>query len=327
MTILQRFSLPIFILIIITSVVLAQAQQSSPALQSLVEAERSFAKTSVNKGQREAFLEYFAADGINFTPHPTNTREALRQRPPTPTSQPFILNWQPVFGDISAAGDLGFTTGPYTLVDNLPTKRPTGNGMYFSIWKKQADKTWQVVVDFGISTPQAVAPLTTTFTPAIHLKTTKSKVDPKSLLLIEEQYSQARKQFGWQQTFEKYFSSEARYYLPNAMPLIGKDAIRTYVGNSQAKVDYVPMKADLAVSGDLGYVYGSFDGRLEKGYYLRVWRRNKSGQFEIAAEIANFLPKEQKANLQPRSEAVGSIDGIYESLVVGQVFNLPTADG
>ena len=136
MTILQRFSLPIFILIIITSVVSAQAQQTSPALKSLVEAERLFAKTSVNKGQREAFIEYFAADGINFTPHPTKTKEALSKRPPTPTPQPFILNWQPVFGDISAAGDLGFTTGPYTLIDNSPMKRPTGNGMYFSVWKK-----------------------------------------------------------------------------------------------------------------------------------------------------------------------------------------------
>ena len=170
-------------------------------------------------------------------------------------------------------------------------------------------------MDFGISTPQAVAPFTTAFTPAIHPTTAKTKVEPNSLLLIEEQYSQAQKQFGWQQTFEKYFSSDARYYLPNTMPLIGKDAIRTYTGNDQTKIDYVPIKADLAASGDLGYVYGSFDGRVEKGYYLRVWRKNSAGQYEIVTEIYNFLPKEKKANLQPRPADVGSIDGIMKALL------------
>ncbi len=48
----------------------AQGNNLSPALASLAEAERAFAKTSVEKGTREAFITFFADDGINFEPHP-----------------------------------------------------------------------------------------------------------------------------------------------------------------------------------------------------------------------------------------------------------------
>src|SRR3982750_3505507 len=114
-----------------------QNENLSPALRSLVEAERAFARTSVEKGVRDSFFEFFAEDGINFTPHPTNTRESIRKSPPPATRPPITLNWEPAFADISQAGDLGYTTGPFWVTDQSPQKRPTRHGFYFSIWKKQ----------------------------------------------------------------------------------------------------------------------------------------------------------------------------------------------
>ncbi len=134
----QSFAASICLSFCSSLLALAQATKLAPELASLVEAERAFAQYSVENGQREAFLKFFAEEGVAFNPRPFNSNEYLRPQPPTPKPQPFILNWQPLFADISAAGDMGFTTGPYTVV---AANRPTRHGMYFSVWKKQADKT------------------------------------------------------------------------------------------------------------------------------------------------------------------------------------------
>src|SRR6185503_1875363 len=132
------FSVILMAFAFLTSAV-GQKTKPSPALASLVAAERAFARTSVEKGIRESFLEFFAEDGINFQPHPVKTREAILKRPAPATRPPVVLNWEPAYADISRAGDLGYTTGPYVLTDNSPQKRPPHYGFYFSVWKKQSD--------------------------------------------------------------------------------------------------------------------------------------------------------------------------------------------
>jgi hypothetical protein len=57
------------------------------ALDSLVEAERAFARTAVRKGIRDSFLEYFADDALALTPEPQSAKERLRTRPARPFSE------------------------------------------------------------------------------------------------------------------------------------------------------------------------------------------------------------------------------------------------
>ena len=66
----------------------------------------------------------------------------------------FSLQWEPKAGDISKAGDLGYTTGTYVSRGKDAQGNPVARtGRYVSIWKKQADKTWKVVLDTGNPDP------------------------------------------------------------------------------------------------------------------------------------------------------------------------------
>ena len=107
-----------------------------PAQAELVAAERAFAQLSVERGIRESFITYFAADGIGFRPHPYKVKEVLSNRPVPATRSPIVLNWAPIHGDISRSGDLGYNTGPTVSEDRGPDKTPTAHGMFFSVWKK-----------------------------------------------------------------------------------------------------------------------------------------------------------------------------------------------
>lgn len=54
------------------------------------------------------------------------------------------IAWQPIGGDVSRAGDLGYTHGTYEIADD--TKNVIERGSYVRIWQKQGGE-WRVVMD------------------------------------------------------------------------------------------------------------------------------------------------------------------------------------
>lgn len=293
-------------LLLLASVASGQKEESSSGLASLVEAERSFARTSVEKGVRESFYQFFAEDGINFQPHPTNTREAIRKEPAPPQPPPVTLNWEPAYADISRAGDLGYTTGPYWVTDKGPQKRPTRHGYYFSIWKKQSDGSWKVVVDAGIQTPPPASSAPTVFRPA-----SPSQFKPKSaqpdlegeraaLISMERRFLKASQSNGLTKAFQDFMSDEARLHRNGIWPLTEKEAIRSYFSGKERALSWEPIKADVSSSGDLGYTYGSYELKepgasavVEKGYYVRVWKRDRDGKWKVVLDTTHPLPEKK----------------------------------
>jgi ketosteroid isomerase-like protein len=277
----------------------AQEQRISPALESLVAAERAFARLSVEKGVREAFITFFADDGTDFRPHPVRTKEWYSQHPAPAAPPPVTLDWAPITGGLSAAGDLGFSTGPYRLTDHSSQKNPTRHGMFFSVWKRQPDRSWKVVVDLGIVTPQAVAPLDAPYTPALHPKIKAAKADPAALLATDRAFNAELKSGSVSDVYLKHLSEDGRLYRSDVMPLIGKAAIGAFLSAKPLTLDCRPIKADIAGSGDLGDVIGSYElksgaAQSDKGYYVRVWRKDEKGHWQIVADVTNVLPPEEK---------------------------------
>ena len=251
-------------------ILLSLAQGVSPALASLVEAERAFARTCVERGVRDSFLAFFADDGIGFQPNLHNAREFFLKQPVPATRPPVTLNWAPIYGDIASTGELGYTTGPFLLTDNSAERRPARHGMYFSIWQKQTDGNWKVVLDIGVETPQAVAPLDASFVP---VRTTIAPKKARSSILEAE-------------ASEPRYSENARKHRQKMMPLVGPDAITQWLKAQNAPMTTKPIGWRIARSGDFGYAYGSYEFGAEKGFYARVWRLI-DGNWHIVAEITS----------------------------------------
>lgn len=58
------------------------------------------------------------------------------------------LEWTPVFADVSASGDLGYTYGKYTYTstDSLGISTQS-RGIFHTVWKRQLDGQWRFVWD------------------------------------------------------------------------------------------------------------------------------------------------------------------------------------
>ncbi|MDX6610881.1 MAG: hypothetical protein QOD75_67 [Blastocatellia bacterium] len=280
----------------------SQKTKPSPALNSLVAAERAFARTSVQKGIRESFLEFFAEDGVNFQPHPVKTRAALLKRPAPAVRPPVVLNWEPAYADISSAGDLGYTTGPYVLTDNSPQKNPPHYGFYFSVWKKQSDGSWKVVIDAGIDTPdhaQRKFPFVAAAPSGLRRRVGPDSEQPNRLIDRDKEFLAAANAGGLLPAFIDYFDRDGRLHRDGHFPFTDRHAIRSFLLLNPVGMSWQPMYSDMARSGDLGYTYGSYELRdaktqkVEKGYYVRVWKRNGNGVWKIALDTLSPLPPER----------------------------------
>jgi ketosteroid isomerase-like protein len=299
---LRRFVVIVCGLLVSGVAALPQGGKVSPALASLVETERAFARRCGEVGVRDSFIEFFAEDGVNFMPAPTKTREAFMKRP-AQTTRTATLNWRPAYADVSLAGDLGYTTGPVVQTDNA-RKNPPRYSYYFSVWRKQRDGSWKVELDLGVETP-ADDPSPFRAAPQTGWRQGRAKTDPAAagveLMRIEREFSQVSESRGVTRAFASYGSEAGRLHRNGLMPVEGTRAVGAYLSQKVSKYSWQPTHAGVAASNDLGYTYGSYElawaqkpGATERGYYARVWKRDAKGRWKVVADITHPVAPEQK---------------------------------
>ena len=58
------------------------------------------------------------------------------------------IHWAPTKVEAARSGELAYSTGTYELTFTDPKGKPiTDHGKYATVWRKQADGAWKVVVD------------------------------------------------------------------------------------------------------------------------------------------------------------------------------------
>jgi ketosteroid isomerase-like protein len=214
----------IIILVVATICVFISCQKDRKAyyynLQSLIEAERSFAQLSADTGMASAFSYWLANDAIVFRPEPVKGKERYAGSP----NVPGMLIWQPEFADVSVAGDLGYTSGPYEFRREGADHPMDGYGHYVSIWQKQADHSWKVLIDVGISHPSPAYQLTDTVLIVTNPKPmnfTRSFGDTSLLRQLDNSFSDSARVAGYRQALEKFATAEVRIYRENYFPFEG----------------------------------------------------------------------------------------------------------
>jgi len=298
---MRKFSAIIFISSLATIYSCSQPENFQDTLQSLILAERSFAQVSADSGMRQAFMTFLAEDAIVFRPEPVNGRERYANSPEVPG----MLIWQPCFADISHDSKLGYTTGPWEFRQDSKNDSADGYGDYISVWKKQSDDFWKVVVDAGISHPHPGYDLRKvvmeTEHPVIDLSQKVQKmpeIDPAVLLEIDRSFSNQAEGLGIQKAFQSYASPNVRLYRENYLPMVGLEYSLTYLSDFTGTYRWTPQAADMAISADLGYTYGTGEYRIEMAdsltverfSYLRIWKLDNEGSWKMELETTNPIP-------------------------------------
>jgi ketosteroid isomerase-like protein len=264
----------------------------------VVDAEQAFARAARERGTRSAFLEYLSEDAVIFRPEPVNGRQWYLDQ----TETGALLSWEPVVADISRAGDLGYTTGPWEYTSEGNEGAPEIFGHYVSVWRKQSDGKWRVVVDVGTPHPKPDGS-SGLLRVSDHREekdwSPRAGDDPKrlrSLLMrAESEFSSASGNRGRVSAYTEYAADDVRLYRSDAFPVTGNDNVRRALHPGGRTVRSHAVAAETSASGDLGYTYGSNTvatgdsaGSDEPGVYFRIWRRTAIGSWKIIIDV--WLP-------------------------------------
>ncbi len=117
----------------------------------LKETDLDFSDLSVKEGFNKAFIAYAAGNAtlLRRNHMPVVGRDSLYVNINSEPDSTYTLTWQPLFADIAASGDLGYTYGRFLLKEKRSGEE--AEGTYCTIWKRQGDGSWKYVLDTGNS--------------------------------------------------------------------------------------------------------------------------------------------------------------------------------
>jgi ketosteroid isomerase-like protein len=118
-----------------------------PGAEQLLEVDRSFSATAVEKGFNLAFIEFAHPEAVLLRENrmPVIGKEAVTLLFEKADTAGVHFTWEPLSGDIAASGELGYTYGIYSFTKDTISEE----GTYVSIWKKDADGNWKYILDCG----------------------------------------------------------------------------------------------------------------------------------------------------------------------------------
>ncbi len=130
--------------------------------KKLLETDKKFSQTSVEKGSAEAFNLFLTDDALELPAGnlPVTGRENIYNEMKE-GQHDYELSWAPQKAEAAKSGELGYTWGKYTI----KFKDENGNevlsrGKYLNIWKKQPNGEWKVAIDMGNKDPKPQADTT-----------------------------------------------------------------------------------------------------------------------------------------------------------------------
>ncbi len=235
--------------------------------------ERNFAQMALDSGTKKAFLKYLGTEAIVFS----EGKPIAGQSHWHNIDFPWQLSWQPHFVELAASQNLAYTIGTYQFYLEKSQEKPTEIGCFSSIWQKQPDGAWKVILDIGSKAKNEAL-----------LKFIKEKKSEPTI--IEPNLFQSPK-LDTASLNAAVFTAD--FILSNNLKKANqkiesysKDAFIFHSTNQ--KFNYNPIKAQVASSGDLAFVYGFAKETNKNGNYLRIWRREKRKTWKVVLEIVNI---------------------------------------
>jgi ketosteroid isomerase-like protein len=279
--------------LLLASNVFAQEPDSISAIFSMRETERNFARASVAIGRNAAFSEYFADKSVLFTDKWISNG---KQYSTELKASPVVLKWEPEFMDISDSRDFGISTGPWEVQEYRPNTTPLATGYFLTVWKKQPDGTWRVILDGGSETPaSANSNHSFSFPPGTdkavkNCPSFNEDLLNKELCNRENQFLSAWEKTPMPASYLSYLAPEARMQLKGHLPSTNADTINSLISGFDKMLVWETVGSGAASSGDLGFTYGLLkrgSQPITKGHYVRIWRKQSGTDWRIILEMIN----------------------------------------
>jgi ketosteroid isomerase-like protein len=273
-------------LVLATLLALAPAASLAADPAPVIAAERAFAADGLAMGIKGSFLKHMADDAIIFAPGPVSAKAFYGARPDRKGPD---LVWWPLWAGLAKSGDLGFTTGPFT-VNGKPS------GYYFTVWARQADGSWKWVYDGGTDSLATNAPSASTAPGVLPPSNGKGLYPEHALadLKAAEAKLAAGAKTDLKAAYAAVLAPEARVQGSPGAPAATPAAVATELATRAPQIAFTVLGAATSKAGDLAWTYGEARwtkaGAPASGHYVRIWRHDRPGWRLVFDQILDDPP-------------------------------------
>ncbi|MEY4540331.1 MAG: hypothetical protein RLZZ306_2088 [Bacteroidota bacterium] len=268
-------------------ILFAQDPKQKEEIQKIIQNEKAFAQASIDKGTKNAFLEFLSKESMIFDKSmPANGLEYWQN-----IDFKGVMTWQPIIAEIAGSSDLGYTVGNYQFHNTTAEEKPSSFGSFVTLWKKQADNSWKAAIDMGIPHDEVIAN-TANITEIYPIF---KPYELKNQMVLAERMVFMNDHFYWKNAknslnpFEPHLAQKVRIYHRNLKPIIGKENAKVFLKKTYNKsLIYTGLKAISSSAGDLVCVYGVISGGGKSGTYLRIYRQEAKDAWKIVVEMVDL---------------------------------------
>ncbi len=278
-----------FLLTIIFLFLTTAFGQEKNNLQKIYEAEKSFEQTIAEQNINRAFLAFLAPDGVIFHPQRINGREFWK----TQADSTADLRWNPNYVDVSSNGAVGWTTGNSIYRAKGKADPNAYYGEYLSIWERQPDNRYLIVLDCGISHDKPNTIETAWKSPADSGK--EANANNSSAADSTIRFYQTASQNSLEKAYKIFAAEDIHLLREGKMPIIGKSAAASEAKNMKGVIVF-PKRSVFNGAADLAYITNTYtltkpDKTVEKGNFVQIWKL-RGGKWLIVADF--FKPVADK---------------------------------
>jgi ketosteroid isomerase-like protein len=269
---------------------IASTGSAPPDRAELLAADRALARAAETTGLRNGLLAALTDNAAYLHPGAPLLRGKRRIRAfldSVPADPLAGLTWSPVYADISADGMLGYTYG-WTWIG-------ANRGKYLACWRKSWGGEWGVAA-YAFTNPVAIPDTARSHEPRDVEPTTRirGRADHRELLRADSAFAAMSVAQGAKAAFLAYSAKEAIAFGGGPQINEGRDAIGAGFDAfpADAVLEWRPVAAEVALSGDLGCTVGEavIAGRDFYSKYLTIWKRQQDGSWKFVADGGNARP-------------------------------------
>ena len=215
------------------------------------------------------------------------------------------FQWRPLGGGVSRDSSGGYTYGIATIAtpngDGPPTVR---SDRYIAFWRRGADRSWRVIAYADVGGPALSANATVPsaeLPPTLALPRGRRAAAVRQVRQADSAFALAADLQGTGVAFAQYVAPQGVVFSGSEV-IIGTEAVRALFDEQQragGTLNWRPVYADAAESGDLGFTVGEyvFTGRgatgtvvQRFGKYLTIWKKQADGDWRFVVDGGNTSP-------------------------------------
>lgn len=122
------------------------------------------------------------------------------------------------------------------------------------------------------------------------------------LIKTDKEFSQKCIKDGMASAFLAYADDDVILMRDNHFPIVGKKELKKHyseIKNGNDKLEWSPVKAEVAESGELGYTFGNWtytaknnkgDTNKTYGNYVTIWKKQRYGSWKFVLDGGNTVP-------------------------------------